>query len=118
MDNPFEDIEEKIDAVSKQQYKEPFCLLSPEDIESIEENAVVSREKLLVLYRGLNYSIKEIAELFEVTPHTINKLLSEYMIFKSTKQYLLYAPPNKSITELFCECKCEKSEVIENLENI
>lgn len=67
---------------------EPFQVLSEDDIEQIEEDEFIDRETMLLLYRGVGFTIEELSEVLDVTPSQVSTILSKYCIFKNMHKYL------------------------------
>lgn len=69
-------------------YFEPIKFLSKEEIQEIEQDADITREKLAKLYRGEGYTIKEISEITDISPTKLNRLTNKYKLYKNSYTYL------------------------------
>lgn len=67
---------------------EPITLVSDEERNTLEEEFPVTRETLLLLYRGLELTISELSTVLELNQSEVSMMLSDYHVYKTKHKYL------------------------------
>lgn len=67
---------------------EPITLVSDEERTTLEEEFSVTRETLLLLYRGVGLTITELSTVLDMNQSEVSMMLSDYHVYKTKHKYL------------------------------